>query len=182
MNIVLIGPQGSGKGTQANLILADFPLIHIEMGALIREAAESHDKKGEIIDHLVNKKGSLLPDGVVLDMLITKFDQVGCDNLLFDGFPRTVSQYLSLKDLLGQRNSHLDLAIYIDISQEESLKRLKLRARQDDTPEAIKHRLESFHNMTEPILSLMAEDGILAKIDGSRSVETVYQDIKAQIH
>ena len=103
MNLILIGPQGCGKGTQAQKLVQVRDFEHIETGKMIREKAHEHSKKGELIEHLATQKGVLLPDGVVLDMLIDELDKKGWENVLFDGFPRTLQQYQSLKELLEEK-------------------------------------------------------------------------------
>lgn len=210
LNIILIGPQGSGKGTQAELILKEYGLTQIEMGALIRKRAKLHDRKAEVLDHLVNKKGILLPDGVVLDFL---FDEVeerkNVNGYLFDGFPRTVGQYLALKDFFLAKKFKLNAGIYLYISDTEAIKRLGARRlcsickkgyslflepkrticdcggelikRLDDEPEAISKRLALFHKETEPILSLMEIDGILKKINGEQIIQNIWLDIKKEL-
>lgn len=205
MNLLLIGPQGSGKGTQAELLVGKYDLNHIEAGRLIREAANKHTRKAEIIDHLANQKGTLLPDGVVLDLIQNELDKVGYKNLLFDGFPRTRKQYQSLKEILNTRGSKLDKAIYLEVSDDESIRRLSSRrhcskckkgyslllepdrktcdcggelvSRTDDKPEAIGHRLEQFHNQTDPVLEALEEDGILVKVDGNKAIEKISHEI-----
>jgi adenylate kinase len=210
LNLLLIGPQGCGKGTQAEKIINKFGLIHIEAGALIRKRAELHDKKSEIIDHLANKKGQLLPDGIVLSMIIDELNEHHSDRgYLFDGFPRSVNQYLSLKDILSEKNLSLTAGIYLSIPDEETLLRLQSRRncstchqgyslllepertacacggtlvkRKDDEPEAIKTRLNAFHQSTEPILSLLKEDKLLITINGVQPVDTVFNQIKLSL-
>ncbi len=207
MNILLIGPQGSGKGTQADKLSQHYHLHHIEAGALIRDQAHQHSQKAEIIDHLANKKGILLPDGIVIDMIIDQLDHIGYDNLLFDGFPRTLSQYQSLKDILDHHP--LDAAIYLDIPDDVAINRLSARLvcttchtsfnsqtepdrstcdqghqltkRPDDQPQAIKSRLDSFHQSTQPILHQLEQDGILIKIDGQPNVDQIFDQIKQRL-
>ena len=181
MNLILIGPQGSGKGTQADLIVEKYHLKHIEAGELIRTQAQKHNQKSEIIDHLVNKKGQLLPDGIVLDMIIDRLENTGYHNLLFDGFPRTLTQYQALKELLQDHQSPLDLALYLDIPIEESVKRLLERGRGDDQPDIIHQRLEAFHQTTQPVVDQLQTDGLLARIDGNQPVETVFTAIQSAL-
>lgn len=210
-NIILIGPQGSGKGTQAEKIISEFKLIHLEAGALIRARAKLHDKKAEIIDHLANKKGQLLPDGIVLDMMYEEMTGTKTDTgYLFDGFPRTVTQYQALKEMLSQHGMHLTTAIYLSISDEESLRRLASRRlctacgkgyslvfeperekcdcggelikRADDNENAIRERLNLFHQSTQPILSLMEADKLLIKINGEQPVSKIYEDIQNELY
>ena len=182
MNLILIGPQGSGKGTQAEKLVVELGLTHIEMGALIRERAEKHDRKAEIIDHLVNKKGQLLPDGIVLDMIDDELDERPTDKgYLFDGFPRTVAQYQALKEMLKQRDLTLSVGLYLAISHEESVKRLKNRGRVDDTPEAIGCRLDLFQQNTQPILKIMKAEGILVEINGEQAPEAIFKEVKEKL-
>jgi adenylate kinase len=208
LNIILIGPQGCGKGTQAEKIVREFGLAHIESGGLIRTRAKKHDRKAEIIDHLANKKGQLLPDGIVLDMISDELtENKSAAGFLFDGFPRTINQYQALKELLSQQNLKLNAGIYLMISDAESIKRLasrricstcgksyslqkepnrnicecggKLIQRADDTEDAIRKRLSLFHENTEPVLELLKADGLLNNINGEQTVEKIYEDIKS---
>lgn len=206
LNLLLIGPQGCGKGTQAQKLVDKFDLTHIEAGALIRKRAELHDKKSEIIDHLVNKKGQLLPDGVVLSMIYDEIQENPSKmGYLFDGFPRSVNQYHALKDMLIDKGLPLAVGVYLSIPDEETLLRLqsrrncskchigyslllepervvcdcgeKLIKRKDDEPEAIKTRLKAFHQSTEPILDLLKKDHLLISVDGVQPIETIFEEI-----
>ena len=209
LNVILIGPQGSGKGTQAQLIAKEYGLKHIEMGSMIRRRAQLHDKKAEIIDHLINKKGILLPDGIVLDMLYDEMEeQKRKKGFLFDGFPRTIKQYQALKEFFKEKGLKLNLALYLHISDKEAIKRLAARRmcrlckkgyslhlepqrekcdcggalvkRLDDEPQAIEKRLAAFHENTTPILDMMRKDRVLREINGEQSIEKIFEDIKKQ--
>lgn len=211
LNVILIGPQGSGKGTQAQLITKEFGLKHIEMGSLIRRRAEKHDKKSVIISHLINKKGILLPDGIVLNMIYNELEEYpSVHGYLFDGFPRTVKQYQALKEFFQNKGLKLNIAIYLYLSDKETMKRLatrrmcklckkgyslrlepkrtvcdcggKLVRRSDDEPFAIASRLKAFHKYTSPILELMKSDGILKQINGEQSIENIYLAIQHAMH
>ncbi len=207
INIILIGPQGCGKGTQAQMLLKKYGLTYIEAGAMIRERALIHDKKSDILNHLSNQKGMLLPDGIIMDMVCDEIEEKPTlHGYLFDGFPRSVVQYQALKDYLEEKKIKLDIGLYIHISDEEALKRLggrrmcslckrgysiflepnrtkcdcggELIKRTDDEPLAIKHRLEEFHNHTAPILKLMKDDRILKEINGEQPIDTISSDIE----
>lgn len=211
LNIIMIGPQGSGKGTQAEIIVKEYGLKYIETGAMIRKRGEVHDKKSEIIDHLVNKKGTLLPDGIVLDMLYDEIEeQLNEKGYLFDGSPRTVLQYQALKEFLKSKGLKIDIAFYLHISDKEAVKRLSGRRicsvckkvysnfldpergkcncggilfkREDDEPKAIIKRLSIFHQYTAPVLKILDEDGILRKINGEQTIEKISSDIRSQLH
>jgi adenylate kinase len=210
LTIILIGPQGCGKGTQAQFILKTYGLTYIEAGAMIRTRAHLHDKKAEILTHLSSQKGILLPDGIVMDMVCDEIEESPSEKgYLFDGFPRSVSQYESLKEFLQERNIKINAGIYIHISDEEAVKRLGSRRicevckkgysvaleanrtkcdcggllvkRTDDEPAAIQHRLQEFHSHTSPILELMKKDGILVEINGEDTVEAISNEIQTSL-
>jgi len=210
MNLVLIGPQGCGKGTQAEKIVEIFELYHVEAGGLIRKRAQSHDKKAVIINHLANQKGQLLPDGVVLDMIFDELDDhPSSTGYLFDGYPRTITQYEALKGMLAEKKLSLNAALYIHISDEETVKRLgsrrlcrvcqkgysllldpgrekcdcggELVKREDDEEEAITRRLALFHENTQPILNLMRHDEVLVEINGEQPVDKVFEEIQNKL-
>jgi len=210
LTIILIGPQGCGKGTQAQFILKKYKLTYIEAGAMIRQRALLHDKKSTILNHLVNQKGELLPDGIIMDMVCDEIDEkTSINGYLFDGFPRSMVQYQALKEYLAEKQIKLNFGLYIHISDEEALKRLggrricmlckkgysillepnrtlcdcggELQRRIDDEPLAIKHRLEEFHSHTAPILKLMQDDKILREINGEQTIEDISSSIQEQL-
>lgn len=210
LNIILIGPQGCGKGTQAQFILQKYGLTYIEAGAMIRVRAHLHDKKAEILNHLSSQKGILLPDGIVMDMVCDELEETPSEKgYLFDGFPRSTSQYIALKEFLHERGIKIDVGLYIHISDEEAVSRLgtrrmcevckkgysmalepsrtacdcggKLIKRVDDEPAAIRHRLEEFHKSTSPILDLMRGDGVLREINGEQPIEAISVEIQRKL-
>lgn len=202
MNIILLGPQGSGKGTQAELLVKEFGLYYIDAGEILREAAKSNPT----IDRLVNKEGKLLPDDITFRLISDKLEaeRPQRDNILFDGFPRSIAQYDLLNNWLAQLAKKIDLAILIDVSEEVSVKRLsgrrmdpvtgkiynlvtepippgvdvgKLVQREDDKPEAIKERLREYREVTQPLIDKLNAAGILTTVGGERPVEVIYQEI-----
>jgi len=200
MNIILFGPQGSGKGTQARLLCEKFGFFYFESGAYLRKIAE---KNLELKDAL--SKGLLVPDREMTSYLTAFFDQENLyDDILFDGFPRTLDQYNFLKIWLEQKGVKINLGIVLEISEEETLRRLSSRRldpnsgkiynlitdkppadinvnnliqREDDKPEAIKKRLELYKNQTEPLVSQMEEDTMLVKINGERPIDEIQKDL-----
>lgn len=206
MNILLIGPQGSGKGTQAEKLVEKSGLFYIEMGGILREAA----KTNPTIDRLINIEGKLVPDNVALSLVIEKIEKENLikDNILFDGFPRSIAQFDMLSAWLLEYGKKINIAILIDIPDEESVKRLSARRkcgkcgkiwnlvtqpkppsenkcdcggdltqRKDDTPEAIKERLGAYHLTTDKLVSLLEQKGILLKINGTKPIDDVTKDI-----
>lgn len=205
MNILLIGPQGSGKGTQAEILLKTSGLFYVEMGGMLREAA----KTNQTIDKMMSE-GKLIPDNISLSLVINKIEKEipAKDNILFDGFPRSVAQYEMLSKWLLEIGKKIDVAILINISNEESIKRLSARRkcsecgkiwnlvtmpkpptsekcecggeliqRKDDTSDAIKARLEAYHTTTDALVNLLREKGSLLEIDGTKEITEVTKDI-----
>lgn len=200
MNIIMFGPQGSGKGTQARLLCDKFGFSYFESGAYLRKLAEVHPEMGEIMN-----SGKLVPDEEFTSYLTAYLDQENLyDDIIFDGFPRTVEQYKFLKIWLNKKQVKIDLAIVLEISEGETLKRLSARRqdpvtgkiynlvsdlppkeidvntlvqRDDDKPEAIKKRLELYHARTEPLISEIENDAKVFRINGERSIEEIENEL-----
>ncbi len=196
----MFGPQGSGKGTQARLLCDKFGFSYFESGAYLRKLAEVHPEMGEIMN-----SGKLVPDEEFTSYLTAYLDQENLyDDIIFDGFPRTVEQYKFLKIWLNKKQVKIDLAIVLEISEGETLKRLSARRqdpvtgkiynlvsdlppkeidvntlvqRDDDKPEAIKKRLELYHARTEPLISEIENDAKVFRINGERSIEEIENEL-----
>lgn len=209
MNIILLGPQGSGKGTQAKFLAEKLGLFYIEMGAILRETAKENSQLNEI----VNQKGGLVPDELTLTVLKDKLEKEKPDltNLLFDGFPRSVKQYELLKEWFSQKGVKIDKVLLLEIGEQETIRRLSARRicsqcgnvynlitnpptnggkcscggeliqRQDDTPEAIKNRLALYNEVTTPLVDLLEKEGLLIRVDGERPIDTISQDLLTRL-
>lgn len=207
MNIVILGPQGSGKGTQAKMLAHEMGLFHMESGKMLREFAKT-DKR---IRDMLNK-GILVPDEETLGLVekhLTENND-GFENIIFDGYPRTLNQYALLKSWIESKGKSLDIIVYLKISDEEGIKRLSSRRtcescgevynlvtnpppsemcncggiliqRDDDMPETIKDRLQTFRKMTSPILELAKKDGLLIEVDGERPIDVIYKEIRSKV-
>ena len=206
MKIVMMGPQGSGKGTQAKILSKEYNIPHISTGDMFRELAEEKDKlalkaKEEYID-----KGILVPDEVTIRLVKKRLAKNDCNNgFMLDGFPRTVPQAEALQEI-----TDIDYAIEINIPDDESVHRLsgrrscpecgniynvntapkpiiegkcscgaELAQRDDDKEEAIRKRLSEYHKKTEPIKEFYREKGVLKEIDGTKEIAEVTESIKS---
>lgn len=212
MNILLLGPQGSGKGTQAELLIKNFGFNHFEAGKVLRSIATSTNPNAITIRETLDK-GGLVPDEFVRLIAwdyISKHDKT--HGFLFDGYPRSVFQYNHLKDMLARFGQKIDLVIDIEITEAETIKRLSSRRictkcgevynlltnppktehcdkcggelilREDDTPTAIQRRLGIYRAQTHPVFVQAQAEGVGVEIDGMRSIEAIYADIAKLIH
>lgn len=179
MNIAVIGPQGSGKTTHSKALAVHFGLKHVDIGELIRQESRATGNKSKLINHLANKKGKLLPDGVVIEILVNHLYQVGFEDLVLDGLPRTVNQYHALVDLLCSHGSQLDKCIFLEIGDHEAVARVRERSRGDDRPQAIAARIEEFHPATQPLLEQLIKDDMVVTVPTNSSpVRVNHQLIK----
>ncbi len=175
--IFMIGPQGSGKGTQGRVLAAAIDFFYWEMGGILREEAKKDTPFGRKVKSLI-EAGYLLEGEDLFKVLQTELPEVmKHQRVLFDGVPRTVPQGVFLLHYLQQNGFTKFAAVHINIPEEETIKRLTVRAhhefRVDDTPEKIKFRLELYRKETEPVLQLLQSVGQLYDVDGMGSVEEV---------
>ena len=200
MNILLIGPQGSGKGTQARLLIEKFNFFYFESGAYLRKMAEKFPNVKKMLD-----EGKLVPDKEFTSYLTAYLDEQNLyDNIVFDGFPRTLDQYNFLKNWLADKKVKLDLVLNIVISETETIRRLsarrqdpetgkiynlitdpppasvdqsKLIQRDDDTPPAIKKRLGWYRDEVIPLVDQLKKETEVVDLDGERPVDEIQKDI-----
>jgi adenylate kinase len=183
MNLIILGPQGSGKGTQAKLLAERLNLTHISTGALLREEAGRGTPKGNLIADLL-KSGELLPFATVLDVLEGVLLE-SKNGFILDGTPRDLSQAEYLDSYLAERNITVDRVILLDIPREVSLDRLAKRAvlenRSDDTPAVIDERLADYQTKTLPVVDYYQQQGKLVTIDGSPDIQTIFNNILTKL-
>ena len=171
MKVLVTGPQGSGKSTQAVLLAQDLGLPHLQLGEMFRTISliDDSQKAQKVREALAS--GEFVPSDLAAEIINKRLSQADCQNgFVLDGFPR------NLKDL-GNFSQQLDVVFYIKISDAEAAKRLLARSRADDTKELIWERLANYHSETETILKTFTESGILTEIDGERTIEAIHQDI-----
>jgi adenylate kinase len=210
LNLILLGPPGAGKGTQASRLTEDFGLPYIGTGDLLREhVAECTELGQQAKEHMDN--GGLVPDDLVIAMILDKVDEEGDDGFLLDGFPRTVVQADALADELDKLDRRLTAALMISAPDETVIQRLSgrrqcseghlyhvdfdppkhegkcdqcgkpLRQREDDEPEKVKTRLSTYHEKTEPLIEYYEERGLLRRFDGTQDKVKVHDHIRATL-
>lgn len=183
INIAIFGVPGAGKGTQCKLLSQRLDLVHISTGDLIRAEIAERSDVGIKAEKIINS-GRLLDDATVFEMFSNKLStslKMGKKGALFDGFPRTIKQAEMLDELLSSMRMKLDLFIDIVLTEKEStdriLKRSAIEGRTDDNPETVKSRFQEYNLKTVPISGHYKKKNVSISIDGSGSVEDVYNRI-----
>ncbi|MEA2020504.1 MAG: nucleoside monophosphate kinase [Patescibacteria group bacterium] len=171
MNIVIIGPPGSGKSTQADLLAKELGVPHISTGIIFREIADRDSGLARSVENYL-EKGEFVPDEVVMKVLEEELPREKYrQGFVLEGYPRNIWQ---AKNAPFQP----DKVFYLDVSDEESMHRLLKRGREDDTEEIIEKRLADYHQQTEPVLSFYSEKGVLEPVDGEQKIEEIFEDLK----
>ena len=157
MNLIIFGAPGAGKGTQSVKIAEKYNLAHISTGDVLRAEIQAKKELGEIASGYIDK-GNLVPDSLIIDMLDKKLGTLeNASGVIFDGFPRTVSQAEALDGLLEKRGQKVNLLVAIEVPEAELTKRLLLRGeasgRSDDNEETIKKRIQVYEEKTKPVMS-----------------------------
>ena len=183
MRIVLLGAPGSGKGTQAKLIVEKLNIPHISTGDLLRGAIAAKTPLG-LAAKKVMDKGNLVSDEIVLGMLKDRITQEDANNgFILDGFPRNVTQAEMLEGLLTELDMSLDHALLIQVDPDEVVARIAKRAeiegRTDDTEEVVRNRLNVYKEQTAPVGDFYKKQDIVTEILGKGSIEDVQQRIQA---
>ena len=186
INILIFGPPGSGKGTQSVKLAGKFNLLHLSTGDMLRAEIAAGTKLGKKMS-LIMSKGELVPDEVVIEMIAYKIDNTkGSSGFLFDGFPRTVAQTVSLEKMLNERGMKIDKMLALDVAHDELVKRLIARAelseRADDKdPAVIENRIDVYKEKTEPIIDYCRERGLYQSIEGMGSVEDIFNRLNIYV-
>lgn len=185
MRIVLLGPPGAGKGTQAQRIVDRYGIVQLSTGDMLREAAATDTELGRRAREVL-EEGGLMPDDVVIGIISDRIDQADCRNgFILDGFPRTVPQAEALDAHLSEKGLTLDAVIELRVDDEILVSRIadrrskavKGNVRADDKVDVLKRRLAVYHERTEPILPYYREKGLLRSVDGMAAVDEVTEAI-----
>ena len=180
MRLLLIGAPGAGKGTQAERLAARFGIAHISSGDLLRQHVRDQTALGRTVKSYVDN-GDLVPDQVVMDML-RKPVVAAVRGYVLDGFPRTVEQAEASYAAVRSLGVEVQAAIHLDVPREELVRRLLARGRgTEDAETVIEHRLQVYQEMTVPLLAYYAGREWMSTVDGSRSADTVHEDIVRRI-
>ena len=184
-NLLIVGPPGAGKGTQAARLAAHLEVPAISTGDIFRRNIAERTALGQRVSAII-EKGDLVPDSLTSELVRDRLAQADAERgFLLDGYPRNRGQVGDLDEFLGSRDEALDAVIELAVPREESIERLSLRAqeqgRADDTPEAIAHRLDIYERETAPILAVYGERGIVDTIDGVGSLDEITERIMAAL-
>jgi len=179
--IILIGPQGSGKGTQATILSEALGFFHWDNGGILREIARKDSETGRKVKQLIDS-GILLDDETLLEVAEDKLHELDPgQGIIFDGLPRRLSQAYFLLSLLKRQGRGSVATLFIDIPEEEAYKRLQWRAqiegRADDQPEKVKLRLHQYYVETVPVLDFLKAETYFVDIDGLPPIEQVTRSI-----
>lgn len=174
MKLIFLGPQGSGKSTQAKIVAQMINIPQIEMGQILRDKAKESSKEGNLIAQSLSK-GELVPNEITIKVLKERLSENDCQRgYTLDGYPRNAQQYAALDE-------DIDKVFYVYVNDDESIKRLAKRLRHDDTPQLLARRLEIYHEQTEPLLRAFRTKGILEEVDGERTIEEISKDIEERL-
>ncbi len=210
LNLILLGPPGSGKGTQGERLQEDFRLPYYATGDILRNAVKEGTEIGRAAKEFMDR-GDLVPDEVIIGVIGERVQKhEAADGFILDGFPRTVAQAEALGEAMVGLGRGITAAVLIEVSDEEVIRRLggrrtcaksghifhvdfdppknegvcdicgaRLIVRDDDKPEVIRHRLETYHEKTKPLVTFYEERGVLKRVDGSLEPDEVSNRIRA---
>jgi len=186
MNIILLGPPGAGKGTQARFLCDERDMIQLSTGDMLREAKDSGTEMGKVVAAVMDR-GDLVTDEIVIGLIREKLQGNKKGGFIFDGFPRTLAQADALGDLLAEQDEKLDHVIELQVDDVVLVKRIVNRAeearaagqtvRADDNEESLRVRLMAYYKQTSPLIGYYHAKGSLTSIDGLGTMDDVKADI-----
>jgi adenylate kinase len=182
VNLLVLGPQGAGKGTQAKRISSEYGIPHISTGDMFRAAIAARTPLGQQVEPIL-ASGQLVPDEVTIALIRERLSQEDArDGFVLDGFPRNLAQAEALDAMLAEIGRGLDAILFFDLPDDIAIERLIERARienrPDDTPDVIRERLRIYHEDTEPIVEHYRTTGKLVPLHAGRSIEDVWREVQ----
>jgi adenylate kinase len=185
LNVLLLGPQGAGKGTQASRVATEYGIPHIASGEILRAEMQAGTELGRRVKDVYDR-GDLVSDDLMIELIRTRLEQPDTEvGFVLDGFPRTTVQAEALDAMFNEIGRSFSVVFALQIPDEVAFERLRKRAeiegRADDTDEAIRRRLENYHRETEPLIEYYRVRGNLVPIHGDRSENQVFAEIQSAL-
>jgi adenylate kinase len=185
MNLLVLGPQGAGKGTQAKRIATDYAIPHISTGDMFRAAIAAESELGKRVEPIL-ASGKLVPDDVTIALIRERLGEADARRgFVLDGFPRNEAQAEALDEMLTGIDRRLDGVLFFDLPDDVATERMLVRAaaenRPDDTPDVIARRLATYHAETEPIVEHYRVTGKLVPLHAERTIPEVYAEIQSAL-
>ena len=185
LNVLLLGPQGAGKGTQATRISSEYDIPHVASGEILRSEMAAGTELGKRVREVMDR-GDLVSDDLMIELIRTRLEQPDTDaGFVLDGFPRTLVQAEALDSILSGIGRSFSVVFSLKIPDEVAFERLRRRAqlegRADDTDEAIQRRLDLYHEETEPLIEYYRTRGRLVPIHGERSENEVFAELQSAL-
>lgn len=177
MRLVIFGPPGAGKGTQAQFVAQHYAITHVSTGDIFRENIRNQTPLGIEAKRFADA-GNLVPDDLTNAMVRTRLSEADCrDGFLIDGYPRTTYQADTFEALLAEWNVKLDAVINMIVPDEEIIERLSKRGRSDDSAETIIHRLDVYHGTTQPLIEYYRNRNLLRDVEGVGPIDIISRRI-----
>ena len=181
MNVIIFGPPGAGKGTQAQNIVKKFNLNQVSTGDLLRDEIKKKSEVGKVIEEIISK-GDFATDDIVNNLIANIiFDPQKKNKLIFDGYPRSLSQAKNLDLLLHKSNQKIDFILFLNVNKDTIIKRIKkrkiLEKRSDDDLNTILKRYDTYMEVTKPVLDFYSSKSNFYEIDGSEEIEEISSKI-----